>query len=998
MADYSESQFGETTGPLIENWNPTDPESCDPFNPHSSQRSVVPADLSFRLMGAGVSGIRSTGSLGRTRTISPARAATVQPLTFPGRGEMLGGFFIVSELGRGAFARVYLAEELDLAGRLVALKVAEALGDEPQALARLQHTHIVPIHSVHDDPETGLRLLCMPYVGGANLAQILERSGAKTQTQVSGRSLIEALDHVGRPAPTRAPASQMASAFSQANSVDGAATRGMGTPTAVRSILGRYWARLPWWKSLAGGGAGDESITVSAEQATDCDQPARRFLRSHTYVQAAVWITARLAEGLEHAHARGILHRDLKPSNILIAADGTPMLLDFNLATDVDVAAATERGNRAHLGGTLPYMAPEHLDAFSPHGTTDANAVDHRSDIYALGLILFEMVAGRHAFDEPPPGLSLIEVVTYMTAVRRAGARSARSINPAIPRSLDAIIAKSLDPDPNRRYSRASHLADDLQRFLDDFPNRHAPEPSVVERAKKWYRRHPQVRGAGPVAAMASVVVLMLGLTAWSISDYAEGARAKLKRNTFRDEFARCQLLLNTASGPVSHQVEGISRARHLLNLYHVESDPKWMKSANVARLDSREQLALREEMSELILLFSRALVAQEGRSASESQRRKAVELAIRLLGQAETIDPHPSAALYETRARLFAALGEAGKARSDRARAATLPPRSARDFYLRGTASAALKQIDAAEADLGRAVALDSRRFWAWFVLGLCHYDTGRYRDAVGDFSACTILSPDFAWPYLNRGLALAKCGRLTEARASYDHALSLSPDFVEALMDRALTCLELDDPEQAEKDLSRAIRLGRNDSLTLAARAEALNRMGQHDRAEKEFADSLAVRPNDTRLLAARGMSRLELDPKGALADFTYVLKQDPRHARSHYGLALLLRKDRPDEAIQHATRALESDRAAHDALRLRAVLFGRTGHPAAVADAHRLAMQPSAQNLYNAACALALYDAETKTAKHREIAREYLRRSLDLGFPKSTAIHDPDLASLR
>ena len=104
-----------------------------------------------------------------------------KPGGLPPPGDELAGFRILQELGRGAFARVYLAEEIHLGGRLVAIKVSRPEGEEPQILARLQHTHIVPVHSVCDDPETGLRVLCMPYFGGANLAQVLDAAGASTR-------------------------------------------------------------------------------------------------------------------------------------------------------------------------------------------------------------------------------------------------------------------------------------------------------------------------------------------------------------------------------------------------------------------------------------------------------------------------------------------------------------------------------------------------------------------------------------------------------------------------------------------------------------------------------------------------------------------------------------------------------------------------------------------------------------------------------------------------
>ena len=101
----------------------------------------------------------------------------------PATGRRAGGLPDPPGAGRARFARVYLAEEIHLGGRLVAIKVSRPEGDEPQVLARLQHTHIVPVHSVCDDPETGLRVLCMPYFGGANLAQVLDAAGGLDQTE-----------------------------------------------------------------------------------------------------------------------------------------------------------------------------------------------------------------------------------------------------------------------------------------------------------------------------------------------------------------------------------------------------------------------------------------------------------------------------------------------------------------------------------------------------------------------------------------------------------------------------------------------------------------------------------------------------------------------------------------------------------------------------------------------------------------------------------------------
>ena len=166
-------------------------------------------------------------------------------------------------------------------------------------------------------------------------------------------------------------------------------------------------------------------------------------------MRAAVWIVARLAEGLDHAHSRGLLHRDLKPANILLAADGTPMLLDFNLAAVSQPPPAEGQIGRAMLGGTLPYMAPEHLDAFDPRGTTPADAVDERADIYALGLILFELLTGAHPFPTPAPtpGSAPTDIIRPMIEARRQPP-SPRARCPQVPWSLDALVNKCLAFDP----------------------------------------------------------------------------------------------------------------------------------------------------------------------------------------------------------------------------------------------------------------------------------------------------------------------------------------------------------------------------------------------------------------------------------------------------------------------------------------------------------------------------------------------------------------------
>src|SRR5262249_38017530 len=190
------------------------------------------------------------------------------------------------------------------------------------------------------------------------------------------------------------------------------------------------------------------------------------FLKRTTYVRAVVWIVARLAEALEHAHQRGVLHRDIKPSNILLSHDGQPMLLDFNLAQNV---AGEQSQAEATLGGTVAYMAPEHLLAISRQEPALVQQVGRPADIYSLGMVLYEMLTGQSPFDQSAsyhPLPALIEsmaaerqrrVPSLRPTIRKKGLSSQRRSRgrPDVSWSLESINRKSLAPDQRQRYQSA---------------------------------------------------------------------------------------------------------------------------------------------------------------------------------------------------------------------------------------------------------------------------------------------------------------------------------------------------------------------------------------------------------------------------------------------------------------------------------------------------------------------------------------------------------------
>jgi len=226
--------------------------------------------------------------------------------------------------------------------------------------------------------------------------------------------------------------------------------------------------------------------------------------RGH-YADASAWVMLKLARALSHAHGEGFYHRDVKPANVLLTLVGGPMLLDFNLAAGSDVVEAGE----AHRGGTLPYMAPEHLAAFLD-GAKWAE-VKAPADIYSLGLVMTEMLTGRPP--DVPEDLTSQSIPRSIQALRdhRMEPRpSLRSVDPTIPHSIEAIVERCLAPNPSDRYPDAASLAEDLQRHLDRRPLLHAPNRSTRERAGNFARRHRRwfvalAFGAGCLTASAAV-------------------------------------------------------------------------------------------------------------------------------------------------------------------------------------------------------------------------------------------------------------------------------------------------------------------------------------------------------------------------------------------------------------------------------------------------------------------------------------------------------------
>jgi heme exporter protein D len=186
----------------------------------------------------------------------------------------------------------------------------------------------------------------------------------------------------------------------------------------------------------------------------------REGLAAAGYVEAVCWTMARIAEALHFAHERGVLHRDIKPANILIDPYGRPLLADFSLSI---AGPSKDRVADEVFGGTLPYMAPEHLEAFNPECAVASDAVDERSDVYSLGVVLYELLALAPPFAAHSAGQRDNQTLTLMAQARRSPPPALHASFPDVPYPLDDALRRCLAGDPAERSPDASHLAESLE-------------------------------------------------------------------------------------------------------------------------------------------------------------------------------------------------------------------------------------------------------------------------------------------------------------------------------------------------------------------------------------------------------------------------------------------------------------------------------------------------------------------------------------------------------
>jgi serine/threonine protein kinase/WD40 repeat protein/tetratricopeptide (TPR) repeat protein len=373
--------------------------------------------------------------------------------------ERLGEFRILREIGQGGMGVVYEAEQESL-GRHVALKVLprhalfkttylERFRREAKAAGRLHHTNIVPVFGVGECD--GTHYFAMQYIPGEGLDKVLH-------------DLRRLRNPHGAPTATFRP------------------TEG----SVAHSLLSGRFTEAPAAAVEGPSASCTGSVPALTERTHGSTALSSSGPEGH-YFRGVARVAVQVADALAYAHRQGILHRDIKPSNLLLDQQGTVWITDFGLAKAEGADDLTQTGD---IVGTVRFMAPERFDGRSLP----------QSDVYALGVTLYEMLTLRPAFDDVNKA-RLVEKVLHEPPV------SPRRIDPSIPRDLETVVLKCLAKDPAERYANAEVLAEDLRRFLADRPIL-ARRSNWRERTWRWCRRNPVV------AVLLATVALLLTVTA----------------------------------------------------------------------------------------------------------------------------------------------------------------------------------------------------------------------------------------------------------------------------------------------------------------------------------------------------------------------------------------------------------------------------------------------------------------------------------------------------
>jgi serine/threonine protein kinase/Flp pilus assembly protein TadD len=698
-----------------------------------------------------------------------------------------------------------------------------------------------------------------------------------------------------------------------------------------------------------------EQPSASAEAPSTAAQAALSTeggVASKEYVRSVARLGAQAAEALDYAHQLGVVHRDVKPGNLMVDGRGQLWVTDFGLAQFKDgEASLTLTGD---LMGTLRYMSPEQALA-------KRVPIDHRTDVYSLGATLYELLTLRPVFG----GTSREELLRQIAFEEP---RPPRKVNRAIPAELETIVLKALEKNPADRYATAQDLADDLERFLEDRPIQ-ARRPSLVQRARKWARRHRALVGA---ASAVLAVAALLGAGSWlwwaqkraaaedearaalrdaaalldqerwpealSAARRAEGVLAGLgadpalcrQARTLIDDLGMAQRLqearLQAASVKDNDPDFGAAEAAYAaaFGTYGLDVDgfdPREAVERIGARAIGRQLVAALDDWAYIRKELKRGGWRHRlavARAADPDERRNRLREALvrkdaRALEDAATAD---RADEWPTQSLVL--LGGLARGTATGKRVAALLARVQQqhpgDFWLNNTLGVLLLEgkpprLEEAIRFLSVAVALRPQSPGAHNNLGNALADKGRLDEAVAEYTEALRLKKDYPMAHINLGNALKAKGLLDQAIGQYRAALRLRKDFPEAHNHLGIALKAKGRLDQAIAAYRAALRLRKDFPEAHNHLGAALADSGRLDEAIAAYREALRLKREYPVAHYNLGAALLGKGrPDDAIAEWREALRLKKDYPTAHNNLGgALLGKGRPDEAIAEFREAI-------------------------------------------------------------------------------------------
>jgi serine/threonine protein kinase len=725
----------------------------------------------------------------------------------PAHVGLLGDFRILREIGRGGMGVVYEAEQISL-GRRVALKVLPFAAmldkqqlarfkNEARAAATLDHPNIVAIYSV--GVERSVHYYAMQLIEGQSLAQVVEQL-RKTLPLPPGEG------------------------------------RGEG---ALESEIRNPQSEIE-----------TEHAALPTLHAPTSSLPA---FASRDYFRTVAQLGIQAAEALDHAHQNGILHRDIKPANLLVECSGAGgassiqhlklWITDFGLARMEQDAGMTMSGD---ILGTLRYMSPEQALA-------KRVVVDHRSDIYSLGVTLYELLTLQPAF-HGDDRQELLRQIAFEEP------RKLRQVSPRVPHDLETIVLKAIEKNPADRYASAHELAADFRRFSQDRAI-HARRPNFRQHLARFARRHRAATTFMLVAAIFVAIVSTAAIadrrrqireTRLSVEISLREARKAIEDNDINqaatrlaeaqiridvgrlgkaslvedvrtllfevDRFRQFQTLSDESRLHATGDEAGITPADTALALYKVVERPDWLRELERLNLPEDHVQRITDTAYDLLLLKADHLTRwSAGWPKATRQVRLEVQSreAIGLLERAVAFHA-PSRGYYWLLANCWLHLGDQVREKQLRATALATAPRSANElFYINrdriwGTvahnADYPAYSFEDSYRDHREMVRLDPTYYNALYFMATRLHNERRYAEALVGWYACTMIRPDHLAALGFRAQAHSQLGHFDEAKADIDTALAKTksprtPGYVAFFL---ATC-----PRSEMRDGARAIQL---------------------------------------------------------------------------------------------------------------------------------------------------------------------------------------------